>query len=603
MKIDFRFFPNPDQNLQFIKRLVLILEQAMRYLSFGTFGVLIYQMGYAIDPTKVQFTSRLFEIMVFLLGLVIILRNLFSNLSRKNKRLIFEMMVAVFLILSALIRWRAFGDFSEEALFFSRKYSVLNILVFLIFIQELGKTSLLVNKLKISPSLIFILSFSILIFIGTALLSLPRSTTAGISLIDAFFTATSAVCVTGLAVVDTSTAFTPFGQVIIMTLFQIGGLGMMTFTTFFGFFFKGSLSIENSLFLRDYINENNVGEISSTLIKIIIFTLLVELFAALLIFFWTEDALFSSTGQKWFFASFHAISAFCNAGFSTLSSGLYEPGFRELYNVHLVVAVTIILGGIGFPVFINYYTYFTRVLKGAFRSMFFGEKYKHTPRVSNINTRLVMYTTGALLVVGFLSYWFFEQDFTLKGLSPYGKFVTAFFGSVTPRTAGFNTVDMAALSVPTILIYLILMWIGASPGSTGGGLKTSTFAVALLNTWSIAMGRQRVEVFGRQISNETLRKAFAVIALSFLTIGLGVFLVTMFNPELELIDVAFEIFSAFSTVGLSLGITAKLSTASKLVVAVVMFFGRVGTLTILVALARKTAERRYKYPEETVFIT
>ncbi|HSF53910.1 MAG TPA: potassium transporter TrkG [Algoriphagus sp.] len=603
MKLNFQFFSNADQNLLFVKRLVLVLEHSIRYLSFGTFLLFVYQLGYPTDQGNILLTSGIFDVLLFFLGLFIILRFFFSKKSIKEKRTIFELVLAVFLLISAFIRWKAIGDISDEVQIVSRRYFLVNVAVTMIFIQELGKFSLLVNKLKISPSLIFILSFSFLIFIGTALLLLPRSTTAGISLIDAFFTATSAVCVTGLAVLDTSVAFTPFGQVIIMTLFQIGGLGMMTFTTFFGFFFKGSLSIENSLFLRDYINENNVGEISSTLIKIIIFTFLVELSSAILIFFWTDDSLFSSVGQKWFFASFHAISAFCNAGFSTLSSGLYEPGFRELYNMHLVVAITIILGGIGFPVFINYYNYFFRVIKGAFRSKLFGEKYKHTPRVSNINTRLVMYTTGALLVVGFFSFWFFEQNFTLKGLSPYGKFVTAFFGSVTPRTAGFNTVDMAALSIPTILIYLILMWIGASPGSTGGGLKTSTFAVALLNTWSVALGRQRVEVFGRQITSETLRKAFAVIALSFLTIGLGVFLVTLFNPELELIDVAFEIFSAFATVGLSLGITAKLTTASKLVVVVVMFLGRVGTLTILVAITRKTAELRYKYPEESVFIT
>ncbi len=603
MRFNFQFFSNPDQNLQFIKKLVLVLGRTIRYLSFGTFGVLIYQMGYTTDPSKILFTSRLFEIMVFFLGVAIIMRNLLSNLSRKNKRLVFELLVAVFLILSALLRWKAFGDFSEEALLFTRKYFVLNVLVFLIFVQELGKFSLLVNRLKLSPSLVFILSFSILIMIGTALLYLPSATTSGISLIDAFFTATSAVCVTGLIVVDTSVAFTHFGQIIIMTLFQIGGLGMMTFTTFFGFFFKGSLSIENSLFLRDYINESNVGEITSTLIKIIIFTVLVEFAAAVLIFVLTEPALFPNDGGRWFFAGFHAISAFCNAGFSTLSSGLYEPGFRYLYDMHLVVAITIILGGIGFPVFINYYNYVYRVLKGIVRSALYGEKYKHSPRVSNINTRLAVYTTAALLLVGFVCYWHFEGNHTLSGLSSYGKVVTAFFGAITPRTAGFNSVDMTALSMPTILIYLILMWIGASPGSTGGGLKTTTFAVAILNTWSVATGKMRVEVFGRQLTAETLRKAFAVIALSFLTIGLGVFLVTLFNPELALIDVAFEIFSAFSTVGLSLGITSSLTTASKVVVAVVMFLGRVGTLTILVAITRKAAELRYKYPEETVFIT
>ena len=602
MRFDIRFFPNPDQNLQFIRQLIVVLSQSTRYLSFGAFSLMIYQLGYTTDPQEQHFATGVFEFMAFLLGLTIVLRIIFSNLSRKNKRILFELVVAIFLLLSLFHRWDVFGGYSPDVLFF-KKYILTNILVTLIFLQELGKFSLLVNKLKLSPSLIFILSFSILIIIGTALLYLPRSTTAGISLIDAFFTATSAVCVTGLIVLDTSTAFTPFGQVIIMTLFQIGGLGMMTFTTFFGFFFKGSLSIENSLFIREYINENNVGAISSTLIKIVIFTLLVEFVATLLIYFFTDDALFDSSGSKLFFAGFHAISAFCNAGFSTLSSGLYEPGFRYLYHMHLVIAVTIVLGGIGFPVFINYYNYILRVLRGTFRLIFFGETYRHTPRVSNINTRLVIYTSGILMLVGFVTYWYFERDFTLKGLSMYGKFVTSFFGAVTPRTAGFNSVDMTALSVPTILIFLILMWIGASPGSTGGGIKTSTFAVALLNTWGVATGRRRVEVFGRQISAETLRKAFAVIALSFFTIALGVFLVMVFNPELDLINVAFEIFSAYSTVGLSLGITAQLTTASKLVVAVVMFFGRVGTLTILVAVSRKIKERRYKYPEETVYIT
>jgi Trk-type K+ transport system membrane component len=191
----------------------------------------------------------------------------------------------------------------------------------------------------------------------------------------------------------------------------------------------------------------------------------------------------------------------------------------------------------------------------------------------------------------------------LAGLDGYGKFVTAFFGSVTPRTAGFNTVDMTQLALPTVLIYLILMWIGASPGSTGGGLKTTTFAVAVLNTLSIAKGKDRVEVFKRQIDPETVRKAFAVILLSFLVIGLGVFMVLFFNPELGILEVAFEVFSAFSTVGLSLGITAKLTTGSKLVVSIIMFLGRVGTLTVLVAFIRKTRSLRYKYPQEGVFIS
>lgn len=460
-----------------------------------------------------------------------------------------------------------------------------------------------VNRLRLSPSLVFILSFLMVICIGAALLSLPAATTRDISVIDAFFTSVSAVCVTGLIVLDTSSDFTFFGQTVIMSLFQIGGLGMMTFTSFFGFFFKGSYSLENSLFLRDYINENNVNEVYSTLLKIISFTLLVEGGIALMIYFNTPGSLFESISDRIFFSLFHSISAFCNAGFSTLRNGLFEAGFRELYTMQLGICIAIVLGGIGFPVVLNYYSYLKHLVVGGWKKLCGYEEFRHVARTTNLTTRLVMYTTGFLLILGAVVYYFAEKEHTLQGLSPYGQVVTTVFGTVTPRTAGFNTVDMTQLAMPTVLIYLVLMWIGGSPGSTAGGLKTSTFAVAVINTVSIASGKKRVEIFGREISQDSLQKAFAVIALSFLIIGLGVFLVTLFNPELALIDVAFEVFSAFSTVGLSLGITASLSTASKIVIMIIMFIGRVGSLTILVAVVRKAGSQKYAYPKETIIIT
>lgn len=475
-------------------------------------------------------------------------------------------------------------------------------LILVLFLGELSRISLTFSRLKIHPALVFILSFLLLILIGTLLLSLPNATTDGISLVDAVFTSTSAVCVTGLIVLDTSSDFTFLGQFIIMGLFQVGGLGMMTFTSFFGFFFKGSYSLRNQLFLRDYINEESISAINSTLTKIILFTLAVEGTAAVLIFISLDKELFESYGDQLFFSVFHAVSGFCNAGFSTLGGGLYEEGFRTEYNVHLILAFTIIIGGIGFPVVLGYYNYFRHIVIGTKRMLTGEEKFRHAPRVANINAKLVVYTTFALLVFGFISYWLFEAEHTLKGLSGYGKLVTAFFGSVTPRTAGFNTVDMGSLAVPTILIYLMLMWIGASPGSTGGGLKTTTFAVAVINTLSIAKGKKRVEAFNRELGSETIKKAFAVILLSFLVMGLGVFIVLLFNPEMQLIDVAFEICSAFSTVGLSLGITNSLTTGSKLTVAVVMFLGRVGTMTVLVAFFWRAHSYSYKYPEENVFV-
>jgi trk system potassium uptake protein TrkH len=409
--------------------------------------------------------------------------------------------------------------------------------------------------------------------------------------------------VTGLVVLDTSSDFTFLGQVIIIILIQIGGLGFMTFTSFFGFFFKGSFSLKSQLFLKDYVNEENIGAINATLIKIVLFTFLVEAVGALLIFSFLDGDLFDTTADHLFISIFHSISAFCNAGFSTLNFGLYESGFRTAYDVHLVIAFVIIIGGIGFPVVTGYYGYLKHVLMGTQRMVIRHQAYRHVPCVANINIRLSVYTTIALLIFGFITFYLFENEHSLKGLSWYGKLVTSFFGSVTPRTAGFNTVDMNAMAMPTVLVYLLLMWVGASPGSTGGGIKTTTFSVALLNILSLARGKRRVEVFNRRIKSETLQKAFAVIVLSLITIGCGIFLVLWFNPEMQLRDVSFEIFSAFATVGLSLGITADLTVESKLVVAFVMFLGRVGTVTFLVALFRKTRAFNYKLPEESVDIT
>lgn len=604
MKLKLKIFTNPDRNIIFLKKVIKVQEKVVQVSSILAFGILLFHLGYSIDPQDQVATSTLFNISLILIGIGYFVKVLLVEKSIIPARVILELLLSLILILTALIRWNVLGDeMTQLVLDFTAHYHLINGLVIVLFFIELSKFSLTVNELKLSPSLVFILSFVILILVGAGLLSLPEATSRDIGFIDALFTSTSAVCVTGLIVLDTAKDFTFFGQVVIMILFQIGGLGIMVFTSFFGFFFKGSYSIENRLFIRDYINENNVNEIYTTLFKIISFTVLVEGLCAVMIYHFTDAAEFSGKGDQLFFALFHSISAFCNAGFSTLSNGLYQEGFREAYNMHLVIALAIVLGGIGFPVVLNYYSYLKHLVVGYVKSTLGIEKYRHTPRVSSVNTRLVVYTTGILLVVGMVVYAISEQDATLKGLSTYGKFVTTVFGAVTPRTAGFNTVDMRELAVPTILVYLFLMWIGASPGSTGGGLKTSTFAVAMLNTFSIASGKTRVEVFRRQITNETLKKAFAVISLSVLVMGFGVFLLMIFDPKLPMIDVAFEVFSAFSTVGLSLGITPQLSTGSKLVLMAIMLIGRVGTLTILVAIVRKIGEQRYKYPEETVFIT
>lgn len=593
-------FSNPDKQilaLQWVKKTNSIIRVIFTLMIFL---VWVIDLGFP-EQEIFPIHSLLYGSILFVLGQNYLYRILFIYKQSSKLRLFFEGFLTLLLHFTAAIQfgWTESWDWLQVY------ESVLtNLLLSLLFIIDLSRLSLNVNKLALHPAAIFIFSFILVILAGTLLLKLPNATAGGITWIDALFTSTSAVCVTGLIVVDTATVFTSMGKTIIMILFQIGGLGMMTFTSFFGFFFKGGQSLQSQLFLKDYINEDNISKVGSTLIKIMLFTVGFELLASGLIFAIVDASLFSSTSERAFFALFHSISAFCNAGFSTLTNGLYETGFRTEYHIHLILAISIIVGGIGFPVIVTYYQVAKRICTNYYNIVTKKDSfYHHTPRIFNINTKLTTVTTLILLVVGFITYWIFEEKNTLTGLEGYGKIVTAFFGSVTPRTAGFNTVDMTQLAVPTVLIYLILMWIGASAGSTGGGLKTTTFAVAVLNAISIAKGKDRVEVFNRQIDPETVRKAFAVMLLSFIVIGLGVFLVLFFNPELDVLAVAFEVFSAFSTVGLSLGITAKLTTGSKLVISFIMFLGRVGTLTVLVAFIRKTRSLRYKYPQEGVFIS
>ena len=593
-------FKNPDKQLIALKWVEKTNSVIRVIFTLLIFFVWVIDLGFP-NQEILPIQSPIYGIALFVLGQNYLYRLIFIYRDSRKGRLQLEMVLTCLLHFSALIQ---FGWLDRWNWLQAYQGTFTDLLISLLFFIELSRLSLGINKLSIHPALIFILSFILVILVGTVLLMLPNATVGGITWIDALFTSTSAVCVTGLIVVDTATVFTGIGKTIIMLLIQIGGLGMMTFTSFFGFFFKGGHSLQSQLFLKDYINEDNISKIGSTLVKIILFTFGFELLASGLIFVIIDPNLFSSTGERAYFALFHSVSAFCNAGFSTLTNGLYETGFRTEYHIHLILAISIILGGIGFPVIVSYYQVAKRICINYYNR--FTKKdsfYHHTPRTFNINTRLTTITTFILLVVGFITFWIFEDNNTLAGLEGYGKIVTAFFGSVTPRTAGFNTVDMTQLALPTVLIYLILMWIGASPGSTGGGLKTTTFAVAVLNAISIAKGKDRVEVFNRQIDPETVRKAFAVILLSFLVIGMGVFMVLFFNPELGILDVAFEVFSAFATVGLSLGITAKLTTGSKLVISLIMFLGRVGTLTVLVAFIRKTRSLRYKYPQESVFIS
>jgi len=384
----------------------------------------------------------------------------------------------------------------------------------------------------------------------------------------------------------------------------MGGLGILTFTSFFAYFFKGNSSLQETVMLRDMVSSEQLGNVFKVVVKIVVFTLAIELIGALGVYFSTDAAHFSSWYERVFFALFHSVSAFCNAGFSILSDGLYDSRFRFNYGLQWMVILLVIFGGLGFNILNNLYEYLKISIKN---SIYTWERNLEAvivrPRIISLNSRIVIQTTLILLAVGVVFFLVseFRQSLSLHD-SWWGKLTTAMFCSTTPRTAGFNTIDMRSLSVPGVMATMLLMWIGASPASTGGGIKTSTFALAVMNVWAVVRGRPYIEMGHREVPTESVQRAFAIIALSFAALSLGIFALSWMEPDKDLVDLSFECISAYSTSGLSLGITSSLGTGSKWVLIALMFSGRVGTLNLLAGMLQQLHRANYRYPQELVLI-
>jgi trk system potassium uptake protein len=582
------------------KILKAILDQIYRGVFLSSligFFILIYDTG--VNTSESTSTTLGFFYMFLLLAEIIVtgLRLSFKVTTFLFKVALFDILSLVFiviLLISYIFPSIFFGLFSD--------HNWLKLGVLLVFIREFSSRKIQLKRSTLNPAQLFIISFLSIIFIGSLLLMLPNATHNGISFLDALFTSTSAVCVTGLIVVDTATYFTEFGKIIIMCLIQIGGLGILTFASYFSYFFKGGSSYESQLMMSDMSNTKQIGEVFGTLKKIIIITFFIEFIGALFIYFQLSSVLIPSFYDRIFFSVFHSVSAFCNAGFSTLTNGMYEIGYQFNYPLHLILIGLFVFGGLGFPIIVNVISFLKYMVKNTFLSISNKQNLRYKPWVLNINSRITLITTLALTVVGTVLFFITEYNNSLAAHDGFGKFVTAFFGATTPRTAGFNTIDMTTMNVSTMLITILLMFIGASPASTGGGIKTSTFAVATMNFISLAKGKTKIEVFRREIADISVRRAFATISLSLIVIGLGIIGMTHFDPQIDVLSLAFECFSAFSTVGLSVGITFGLSAGSKVILIVIMFIGRVSMLTLLIAVIRKVKHVNYRYPSEDITI-
>lgn len=438
--------------------------------------------------------------------------------------------------------------------------------------------------MKKSISGLIISSFLLTIFIGATLLMLPFANTYGsISPEDALFTAASAVTVTGLIVKDTARDFTIFGQLIILVLLQIGGLGFMTFSTFAILIMGKSISLSEKTYIENDFTAGLYKDVKDLLIKIVVLTFSIEILGAVLLYHQFSDL---EGARRVFAAIFHSISAFCNAGFSIFSNNF--ENYTSHWGVNLTIMFLIIAGGIGFLV-LNEIGFFLR------------RKIKRFSRFS-LHSKLVLISSAFLILAGFLV--ILTEEILNKGnhLSFEAKMLSSLFQSVSARTAGFNTVGIGSLSYASIFIIVLLMFIGASPGSTGGGIKTTSVSVVIAYFRSLLQGKDRVDIFYRNLSGKIIEKAFIVVVISFLLISVFFLILLTLEPKFGFGELLFETVSAFGTVGLSMGVTPELGLMSKLVVILTMFIGRIGPLTILMALSKKESRAVLKYPEENIMI-
>lgn len=588
-----------------LKKLVELASNVLLFLaSFLAVILVIYRFGFRMPDDYahgIYYTFREIMHLFLILGL---LRFLFNfKLLRAEKGFWIEVLVLLFLFALTLFS-RHFDKPTFEAespVLFKIERILTYGVVLLLSIIQLSKQIFVVLRSRVKAEVLFAGSFLFIILLGAVLLRLPNATLGGISFTDALFTSTSAVCVTGLTVVDTGTTFTLMGQVVLLFLIQVGGIGVMTFTSFFAMSFLSGTSLHDQLMMKNLLNEASLSDIFRTVVYIVLTTFIIEGIGVYLVYLQVQDI--PQIGNKTFFALFHGISAFCNAGFSTLPGNLYDPLIRHLYGLQVILAFLIIFGGIGFPILFNY----GRLLHYGIRNKIkciLGMNYKvvHEPRIVGTTTRIVLPATLILLVVGTGLFWIFEDHNALEGMSVTGKFATSFMGAVTPRTAGFNNVDMSILHPTTIFLTIVLMWIGAAPMSTGGGIKVTTFVIALKNIWANLTGNDRVVIAHRQLTRENVNRAHSVIVLSVLWIILGTFVIIILEPTATITQAVFEIVSALGTVGLTMDLTSTLSVAGKLFVALTMFVGRVGLLTLLACFIRRQEVKLYTYPDDTVIL-
>lgn len=456
---------------------------------------------------------------------------------------------------------------------------------------------------RINPAFLLATSFIFFIIIGSFVLMLPNCTVGGISYCDSLFVSTSAVCITGLTTVDCATQFTPLGIIVLSLLIQIGGLGVMTFTSFFAMFFSGGTSVYSQLMMKDLIYSKTMNSLLPTLFYILGFTLIVEAVGAVAIFFCVHGTLGMTLNEELTFSAFHALSGFCNAGFSNIEGGLANPQFLHSNQmIYWVLSALIFAGGLGFPILVNLKSAAASYLKRMLRKLSGKDRHGEILHIYDMNTKIVITTTSVIFIISALLFLIFEYDNSLAGMSLYDKISQSVFNAFVPRSSGFSSLNPSGFMNITIVMMMVLMWIGGGSQSTAGGIKVNTLAVVLTQMKAVVKGRKSVVMYNRTVSDESVQRAQTVVIMSIVSYIILAMALIALEPRLSTKALLYEAASALFTVGSSLGVTPELGTISKILLCLAMFLGRVGLLSLLTGMFGQHSEPPLKHPTDNVII-
>lgn len=573
------------------ERVTRIAQILSFVISLATIISIIIYHGFYIDEQWKETIQTIIHISLFFYIFKYFLL-LFYSLKRLHylKDTLIEFIVILILILYFIsISVLPFGFEFFKTPRFNEYYILIIQIYFLVMVTiELSKASNFLTKINLSPPKLMLISFLFLIMVGTALLMLPQMTVHGISFIDALFTSTSASCVTGLTVLDTGSDFTFKGQVIIMILVQMGGLSILTFATFFtAFFSRKNTGLRYQYLVKDLLSTNKVSYSFILLKEIVTATLIIEGIGVMLLYmYWKNTGTFASNGETFLYSIFHTISAFNNAGFSLWGNNLMHASITDNYFPLTVIMILVFMGGIGFM-----------TLSDFFNPHFIKERKKYKWKRLMPGTKIVLLTTFSIILTGSILFFLVEYNHSLANKeSVFGKIFASMFQVIASRTAGFNTIDINQLAVPGMLLIMMVMFIGASPGSTGGGIKTTTFFVIIKSTLATIKGKKNIEFEKKTIPFEIVDKSYSIVIMSMLLIFISTFILALLEPSFRFLTIVFESISAFTTSGLSTGNIVHFGWAGKLVLVINMYIGRIGTLTLAFALSKRVKESKHEYP-------